>query len=453
VVRISSEIRFKINSGAKNTARRMTEHLTETEVSLFRERTMRPTERERIDAHVAECESCLRRILPSEDSALVYSELTEALLPDSAHEAFHMSHADVRRYANGSTDEADRVIFESHLDICDQCSEAVQSLVASPPVASVSASTRHAEVATQPSSRVWSAAFPFTPARALAGVFFAACLILAFVMWQRWPSRAVNQTAQKTSSQTPSNTPGSGSPTPTETQATKDPTIDQFAVAASLEDHGRKIQLDSKGILVGLEELPAASRALVRNALTTRTLSKPEVLDKLTAPSITLMDPSARENTFGLLGPFATVIATDHPNLRWQALAGATSYTVSVFDADFNRVARSAPQAATQWTSTRLRRGMIYSWEVVAVRNGQEVRSPVAPAPRAQFKILEAEKLLELTNLKKYSPISHLALGLTYGRFGLLAEAEGQLQILARENPNSLVATRLLRTIQGWRNR
>jgi hypothetical protein len=430
----------------------MTEHLTETQVSLFRERALTPTERERIDSHIAECESCLRRILPSEDSALVYSELTEALLPDSAHEAFHMSHSDVRRYANGSTDEADRVIFESHLDICDQCSDAVQSLVASPLVASVAAPTRHAEVATQPSSQVWSAAFQFTPARAVAGVLIAACLVLAFVLWQRRPSRAVDQAAQKTTSQTPSNTPGSGSPTPADTQATKDPTTDQFAVAASLEDNGRKIQLDNSGRLIGLDELPEASRSLVRNALTTKTLSKPEVLDKLTTPSITLMDPTARENTFGLLGPSGKVIETDHPNLRWQALQGATSYTVSVFDSDFNLVTRSAAQAATDWTSTRLRRGMIYSWEVVAVRNGQEVRSPVAPAPRAQFKILEAEKLRELANLKKHSPISHLALGLTYARFGLLAEAEGQLQILARENPNSPVATRLLRTIQEWRN-
>ena len=253
--------------------------------------------------------------------------------------------------------------------------------------------------------------------------------------------------------QTPTNTSGSGSPTPAPTEATKDPNTDQFAVAASLEDNGRKIQLDKSGKLIGLEELPEASRSLVRSVLTTKNLSKPEVLDKLTAPSITLMDPTARENTFGLLGPSGTVIATDRPNLRWQALAGASSYTVSVFDADFNRVTRSAPQTATQWTSPALRRGMIYSWEVVAVRNGQEVRSPVAPAPRAQFKILEAEKLLELTNLKKHKPISHLTLGLTFARFGLLVEAEGQLQILARENPNSPVATRLLRTVQEWSKR
>src|SRR4029079_9407 len=106
----------------------MTDHLSETEVSLFRERTIEPAEGERIDSHVRECESCLRRILPSEDTALVYSELTEALLPDSADEAFHLSNADARAYANGLVDQADRVIFESHFEFCAQCSEAVESL-------------------------------------------------------------------------------------------------------------------------------------------------------------------------------------------------------------------------------------------------------------------------------------------------------------------------------------
>lgn len=431
----------------------MTDHLTETEVSLFRERTITLAEREKIDAHVAICDSCLRRILPSDDAALVYSELTEALLPDSTEEAFHLSNADARAYANGLIDQADRVIFESHLELCHQCSEAVQSLAAGPPVEGVLASARPEGIPAQQFSPAWSGAFQFTPARAVAGVLVLAGLVLAFVVWQRWPDRAVDQTAHQTGSPTPANTPGSGSPTPTPTEAAKDPTTNQFAVMASLEDNGRKIQLDNSGKLIGLEELPEASRTLVRSVLTQKTLSKPEVLDKLTAPSITLLDPTARENTFGLLGPSGTVIETDHPNLRWQALTGATSYTVSVFDADFNRVARSEPQTASQWTAPTLRRGMIYSWEVVALRNGQEVRSPVAPAPRAQFKILEAEKLRELTNLKKHSPISHLTLGLTYARFGLLAEAEGELQKLARENPNSPVATKLLRTIQEWRKR
>jgi len=124
----------------------MTEHLTETEVGFFRERALNPTERERIDAHVAICESCLRRILPPEDAALVYSELTEALLSDSSDEAFHLSNADVRRYTNGSVDQTDRVIFESHLDVCDRCAEAVQLLAARSPVQSVSSLAMESEI-------------------------------------------------------------------------------------------------------------------------------------------------------------------------------------------------------------------------------------------------------------------------------------------------------------------
>src|SRR5919205_3050912 len=185
----------------------MTDHLSETEVSLFRERTVRPAERERIDSHVAECESCLRRILPTEDTALVYSELTEALLPDSADEPFHLSSAEIRAYANGSIDQADKVIFESHFDICAQCREAVTP----------------AEIAAQQFSPAWRA-FQFTPARVAAAVLVAACLVLAFVWWLRWHSRTPDQTTQQASSQTPSNTPGSGSPTPPQTQSTKDST-------------------------------------------------------------------------------------------------------------------------------------------------------------------------------------------------------------------------------------
>src|SRR4029453_5464729 len=181
----------------------------------------------------------------------------------------------MRRYANGSIDQADRVIFESHLEICDQCGEAVQLLAASKLIESVSSSARQAEIPAQQFSPASSAAFRFTPARAAAGVLVAACLVLAFVGWRRWHSRAVDQTAQKASSQTPTNTPGSGSPTPAQAEAPKGPTSDQLAVALSLEDNGRKIQLNNSGKLIGLEDLPETSRASVRGGVAKKTFPKP----------------------------------------------------------------------------------------------------------------------------------------------------------------------------------
>jgi hypothetical protein len=132
-------------------------------------------------------------------------------------------------------------------------------------------------------------------------------------------------------------------------------------------------------------------------------------------------------------------------------LSGATSYVVGVFDANFNLVAHSPPVSKTKWTvDVPLQRGQSYSWEVTATKDGKEIKSPVAPAPSAQFKLLEADKVNALAKLKQQNPISHLALGLTYARFGLVNEAEAEFRKLLNENPDSAIAKRLLRTVQAW---
>ena len=106
--------------------------------------------------------------------------------------------------------------------------------------------------------------------------------------------------------------------------------------------------------------------------------------------------------------------------------------------------------AATWTVSAPLKRGQNYFWEVSAVKNGKEIVVPVAPAPRAQFRIIEAQKLGALQNLKRTVPTSHLALGLTYARLGLIKDAEEEFQYLIKENPDSATAKKLLRTVQGW---
>jgi hypothetical protein len=69
---------------------------------------------------VAEC------IVPEsnlpEDTALVYSELTEACCRPRGRTFIVECRGEAIRDA--SVDQADRVIFESHCEICDQCREA-----------------------------------------------------------------------------------------------------------------------------------------------------------------------------------------------------------------------------------------------------------------------------------------------------------------------------------------
>ena len=120
---------------------------------------------------------------------------------------------------------------------------------------------------------------------------------------------------------------------------------------------------------------------------------------------------------------------------------------------NFNRVAESPPLSKPTWRlAVPLQRGQTYSWEVTAVKDGEEITAPVAPAPRAQFRVLEADKLNALTKLKGQRPASHLALGLTYARLGLIPEAESEFRQLVKENPDSALAKKLLRTVQSWRN-
>jgi hypothetical protein len=219
-----------------------------------------------------------------------------------------------------------------------------------------------------------------------------------------------------------------------------------------LKDNNREIRLDQEGKVTGLEGFDESSQKMARAALAGESLAKPRVLDDLSPPPIRLLGKAAGEQTFDLIGPARRVITKERPTLRWQPLSGATNYVISIFDNNFNRVATSPPLSKTNWTvDVQLKRGQSYSWEVTAAKDGKQITAPVAPDPRAQFKLLEADKLSALSKLKQQKPVSHLALGLTYARFGLVDEAEDEFRKLVTENPDSALAKKLLRTVQAWR--
>jgi hypothetical protein len=155
---------------------------------------------------------------------------------------------------------------------------------------------------------------------------------------------------------------------------------------------------------------------------------------------------------YSLHSPIGTVVLTDRPVFRWGAVEGATSYLVAVYDANFKWVATSQPITATTWSATSsLRRGETYFWQVTAIKNGREIKSPVPPAPEAKFRILEQSKADELSQIKKAVSNSHLATGLIYAREGLLDDAEREFEILARANPKSLAAQKLLNSLKALR--
>jgi len=104
----------------------------------------------------------------------------------------------------------------------------------------------------------------------------------------------------------------------------------------------------------------------------------------------------------------------------------------------------------TAWTVTPpLARGQSYSWQVKAIKDGQQFQAPKPPAPQARFRVLGGQQADEIVRARRSYGSSHLVLGLMYARAGLLDEAARELRALQSANPNSDVARRLLASIQN----
>ena len=416
----------------------MTEHLTQHEIEEVWLHTISAADRSRVDAHVARCEACLQRVARPEYAV---TALEQAFLTSDAETPFHLSLGELRTYARGNASEAERIICESHLEICTDCTrdlqalETVERFPAGAPSKTTSVSPIH-----------WGTSM-FTPARVLAVTGIIACLLIAVLIFQ-WQRR--NQRTQVAVDQP---NPVVEAPTgPNTNEVTSGPSeVPVGHLVVALNDNGNTIGIDSLGKLIGLEQVSANTRQTIAEVLGGRDVPKPKELEAVSSPAIALMGPQ-QSQSFELFSPLSVVVAEERPSLRWQALSGAESYTVSIFDEDFNQITVSSPLSRTTWVvNKQLRPGRIYFWQVKASRSGAEVLAPVAPAKRAQFKVLEKDKLRDLTLLRQQRPVSHLALGVTYLKFGLLDDAEKEFQQLLKTNPDSAVVKKLLRRVDEWR--
>jgi hypothetical protein len=217
-------------------------------------------------------------------------------------------------------------------------------------------------------------------------------------------------------------------------------------ITVALYDGGGLITLDKQGNLTGMELSPSTEQS-VRAALVSGRVAPPR-LAELSGKRGTLLGEGSEGVPFALVNPVGVIVQADRPTFRWRQLQGATRYTVRIFDSDFNGVMASAALTQTEWTPDEaLERGRIYSWQVVAMKDGSEVISPAPPAPEAKFKVLGQAQADGLAQLKRTRPDSHLILGILYAEAGLLDEAEREFKALATANPRSPAARKLLDSI------
>jgi hypothetical protein len=422
----------------------------------YRERTLPFAELIAADDHLAECADCREHLgaaaslAPAASAAAALRrDLQASLRPE------HISYEQLAAYVDREADAVEREVVESHLSHCSHCVEQYEELRAFA-----------AQLSTYP-DKEYAPAVPLTLwervrkalglesfsvstlALGMAGI--AALLLLVLTPWV--------MLRREQSSPAPVakvDGPGAAKPAPTLAAPAPQPTAEAphpaEAPLVALNDGGREIALTRDGNLAGADGISAADQQKIKSALKSGRVVLPDVPQELGDVRRGALMGGASERTFNLVGPVAKIVATDRPVLRWQKLEGAESYRVEVSDPldNYKEVATSPALTTNEWRVDRpLPRGHIYTWQVVAIKNGEEIKSPSPDAPEARFKVLEQAKAGEIERAKKAYGNQHLALGLAYAEAGLLEEAEREFRALVAANPSSAEAKRLLRAVQA----
>jgi hypothetical protein len=283
-----------------------------------------------------------------------------------------------------------------------------------------------------------------------------ALLLIAsgWLIWQTLQRKETPPDLTRTAKTTPSPTAPSVTPVVSPTLSIES----AGELLAQLNDGGGQLMLDGDGNLSGppgFDDLPPSYRQMVKGALSNQRLEKPQSLAGLTRPgSISIRSGEKEDLKFSVIEPVGKVILSDRPTLSWLRLDGATSYVVQIYDEALNLATISRQLTENSWTPPQsLQRGVIYSWQVIAIKDGQEFIAPRAPAPQAKFRILDQAKANEIRQARRAYSSSHLTLALLYTQAGLLDEAEQELRALQKANPNSAIVRRLLSNLRALRNK
>lgn len=388
-------------------------------------------------------------------STMMSEHLSESQLAGYSEGPFHLDYDEhLEPYVDGKLNEIDRDIVDSHVAHCSKCADELRDLLAfqQQPVVAITGDP----AVTSSRWNQWLPRWPLllNPALATAGVIVVVILATAVLLWTRYRApRPVEKAATGSSEpekQRQAVEKEQPPPAATEHTANSNQSPPREEPLITLNDAGGQIFVNQRGQLEGLDELPPDLKASVERALATRRLRDSPALTGWSTGAGILRSAPDEQNTFAPLAPMDVVIETDRPKFRWQALEGARSYVVTIYDAKFREVGDSGPIVGTEWTTPNsLERGITYSWQISASKDGKTIVSPKPPLREARFRILDQRAVIALAKLKKSVGSSHLVMGVFYWKHGLIEESEREFQALARANPNSTAVAELLASISA----
>ncbi|HYX29583.1 MAG TPA: zf-HC2 domain-containing protein [Pyrinomonadaceae bacterium] len=454
----------------------MTEHVTTAQMERFCVSGLPQADLAAITEHLTHCQLCHDLFADTLSRQRGSGPISFTLSPEFWLRHEHVDFEQLVAIADNKLDETDREMIDIHLGTCSSCQEDLRNLLAFRQEVGPELQVRNAPpIPLKPRPRtlprIWLQSISRNPVYAAAAVILiAVALVIGMVVLRHRSGvfeASKNPTPQASpkpilsgggtqAASSPAITPAiaSNSPTPLREPTPKksgENTPPPNETLLALNDGRGTVTIDRSGNVAGLDDLPPDTKRDVVSALTAERIERAAIINSLAPESATLRSNGNKGAPFRLLAPERSVIVEDSPIFKWERLSGASTYRVYVLDSRGRQVTKSGDLASTltQWSSTALDRGNIYSWVVVAVVDGKEIVSPGATASAMKFQVLPSTDLQKLNQLKRTR--SHLAVGVFYASVGLVAEAERELQELVRLNPNDTVAKKLLRSVRSVR--
>ncbi len=462
-------------------------HLTEPQITAYRDRALTSEERATVSSHMEGCEPCRTRVRNARNVVGAAASAAIQFLPTNETESGHLTYEEMAAYVDGKADEAVREVVEGHAQFCERCAEQVRELRGFQAMLSTYPKKEYAPFA--------GAGFLRRAAERLksrGGRFFlftllpsaATAVVVALIMMRHAERPMIRR-------------PGDSSLI---ASARQDAEIRRLRMqereardeAASLKrrlqvaerDHaaassaplvaGRPVR-DKDGRLF----LPVQIPHDLAVAYTHRDVALPKQVAALVSDHTVAMGDEGPNATFSLLSPCATFVSSTSPMFAWQSVPGATKYTIQVKDKDDRAAIRAEvtkfgskwvvtverPESMTgsadesaegiRWTPPnrcRLQPGEAYTWSVAATRaDGTAAKAP--PHGEVNFKTLTAAESTKVAvEIGRYGTDDVLA-GLIYAQHGLLDDADAAFRKAEHLNPNDQTVKDLLTKLQTARRK
>lgn len=415
----------------------MSEHISKQMIEGYIERVLDAPDLLAADEHLAECDECCKKL---EVAGKLDRGRFVGLFEPVEQMYLHPTFEQLEQYADDFTDEAETEFVEFHIEDCLECGHELDALLEMRRLVESDLASRAVIESPDEMGNTWIRKW-FTvrgfPRIALGAAAIAVLATIGFLVLR-------------------TSGPSDSTLTSVEPQATPSPTVQPTAViiaevsSTPQPDATVEIVPDPNAPASDLSSLPASSRTDVERAISSGRLSIPNELRQMSARSGTLMGGGSDEVPFALSYPVGKVVKTARPLFSWKPLQDADSYTVEIYDSEFNRVVSSPVINGAQWQPRKpLPRNRTLVWQVTATKDGDSIKSPIRPAPDARFRILGSNQSARLQRSADAIKGQHLALGILYAEAGLFDEAEKEFQSELKKNPGSRVAQKFLREVRA----